>query len=76
MFVVILTEGNDFLSLSRVCVFLVVVVRLRHFISLGEHETVREINQFDSSFVLIRGEVLRVKEEEEEVIILKKKKSE
>ncbi len=39
-------------------------------------ETVREINQFDSSFVLIRGEVLRVKEEEEEVIILKKKKSE
>lgn len=41
------------------------------------HETVREINQFDSSFVLIRGEVLRVKEEEEEeVIILKKKKSE
>lgn len=46
--------------------FLVVVVRLRHFNSLGEHETVREINQFDSSFVLIRGEVLRVKEEEEE----------
>lgn len=59
------------------CVYLVVVVRLRHFNSLGEHETVREINQFDSSFVLIRGEVLRVKEEEEEeVIILKKKKSE
>jgi len=46
-------------------------------VSLGERETVRrEINQFDSSFVLIRGEVLRVKEEEEEVIILKKKKSE
>lgn len=58
--------------------FLVVVVRLR-FVHLSRitHETVREINQFDSSFVLIRGEVLRVKEEEEEeVIILKKKKSE
>ena len=56
--------------------FLVVVVRLR-FVHLSRitHETVREINQFDSSFVLIRGEVLRVKEEEE-VIILKKKKSE
>jgi hypothetical protein len=56
-------------------VFLVVVVRLR-FVHLSRitHETVREINQFDSSFVLIRGEVLRVKEEE--VIISKKKKSE
>ena len=56
--------------------FLVVVLRLR-FVHLSRitRETVREINQFDSSFVLIRGEVLRVKEEEE-VIILKKKKSE
>ena len=46
-------------------------------LSRRTRETVREINRFDSSFVLIRGEVLRVKEEEEEeVIILKKKKSE